>query len=71
MRTWIVTGELEGLPSKGGIGTALRELAVSLAGEKGFEVSILVAHPPTMFTVLQREEVNARWVICTIQREIC
>lgn len=60
VRTWIVTGELEGLHSNGGIGTALRELAVSLAGEQGFEISILVAHPSTMFTVLQRTTVEAR-----------
>lgn len=63
MRTWIVTAELDGLHKNGGIGTALRELAVKLAGEQGFEVSILVAHPSSAFTVFQRTELESGLVL--------
>ena len=54
LRVWIVTAELDGLHNNGGIGTALRELAGSLSREREFDVSILVAHPESAFTVLQR-----------------
>ncbi|GAA5851549.1 hypothetical protein JCM8547_001130 [Rhodosporidiobolus lusitaniae] len=54
-RVLIVTSELAGLHTNGGIGTAFTELAQTLAGEEDFETSILVAHVEDSFAKKKRD----------------
>lgn len=58
IRVLIVTSELSGLHTNGGIGTAFLELAQTLATAGGgaeFETTILVAHLESTFPVKKRE----------------